>query len=160
MAQQAVKIYTDGACKKNGSSQAIGGLGVYWGKDDPRNVSRRVNVPGVTNNICELMAIQVALEAISGMRHSPDDMTRYIIASDSKYSIDCVTTWFDGFVKRNWVSTAGSPVKNKDLICDIHRRLKWMGERVRLEYVRGHAGNEGNEAADALAVAGCDAEGS
>lgn len=146
-------VYTDGACKQNGTRSAIGGVGVFWGKDDPRNVSKPMGAS--TNNICELTALQVAIDTILAMKLDPSDVTKYVVYSDSKYGIQCVTTWYANFVKRNWLTTAGTPVKNKDLIVDIHRKLIILGERVKLQYVKGHSGNPGNEAADALAVAAC-----
>ena len=153
MSEYAVAVYTDGACKSNGTRAAVGGVGVYWGPDDPRNVSRSMGAS--TNNICELVAIQAALETIMAAKHDALDPTRYVVYSDSKYAIQCLTTWYAGFVRRNWLTAAGTPVKNKELIVDIHRKLIILGERVVLQYVKGHAGNVGNEAADALAVAAC-----
>ena len=145
-------VYTDGACKKNGTALATGGIGVYWGKDDARNVSARVHAVPVTNNICELLAIDVALEGI--LKTSPDG-TRYVLFSDSKYAIACVTTWYDGFVARGWLSTAGSPVKNKDLILSVREKCARLGPNLTMRYVKAHRGDVGNEAADKLAVAGC-----
>lgn len=152
--ESRIFVYTDGACKNNGSKHALGGVGVYWGPDDPRNVSRHMGL--TTNNICELTAIQVALDAVLAQRHKADDLTRYVIFSDSMYSLDCVGKWYDGFVRRNWISKAGTPVKNKDLIIDIRRKLNLLGDRVLLQYVKGHSGHPGNDAADALAVLGRD----
>ncbi|GME85945.1 unnamed protein product [Ambrosiozyma monospora] len=57
-------VYTDGACKHNQSSgQRRGGVGVFFGDDDPRNVSKPLG-PGVTNQIAELAAVQEALSII------------------------------------------------------------------------------------------------
>lgn len=33
-------VYTDGSCRNNGNSNAIAGIGIYFGLDDPRNVSK------------------------------------------------------------------------------------------------------------------------
>lgn len=146
-----VTVYTDGACQKNGRAGAVGGLGVFWGKEDPRNVS--AHVAEATNNICELKAIEVALDGIA--REPFSASTHYVIASDSKYAMQCVTTWYQGFVRRNWMAVAGGAVKNKDLIISIRTKLEALGDKVSLTYVKGHSGIPGNEEADRLAVAGC-----
>jgi ribonuclease HI len=148
---RTVTVFTDGACQKNGRAGALGGLGVFWGIDDPRNVS--ANVPDATNNICELMAIDVALDTIK--REPAGGLVHYVIATDSKYAIQCVTTWYAGFVRRNWMAVAKGPVKNKELIVCIKTKLEALRDTVTLVHVKGHSGNPGNDAADRLAVAGC-----
>jgi ribonuclease HI len=105
----------------------------------------------VTNNICELMAIRVALGQILSQAGS----NPYILYTDSAYAINCVTTWYRGFVARGWRTSTGSAVKNRDLISDIRSQLDTLGATVTLQHIRGHAGHAGNEAADALAVAAC-----
>ena len=54
-------VYTDGACINNGSSNARAGIGIYFSKDNPLNISRELKGEKVTNNIAELTA---AIEAI------------------------------------------------------------------------------------------------
>ena len=157
--QKKVFVFTDGACKNNGSKTALGGVGVFWGHDDPRNVSCRVIVPGVTNNICELLAIQTALQTILPLVFSVDpDVAsdcKYVVVSDSKYAISSLTTWYAGFVRREWKTVAGTNIKNRALIFSTREILDTLGNRVSLQHVKAHSGNPGNEAADALAVAGC-----
>ena len=55
-------IYTDGACTGNGTENARAGYGVYFGKDDPRNVAAPLEGELQTNNRAELQAILVALQ--------------------------------------------------------------------------------------------------
>ena len=54
--QQDYYVYTDGACSKNGTKDAIAGIGIYFGKDDTRNVSKKIDLKP-TNNVAELSAI-------------------------------------------------------------------------------------------------------
>jgi ribonuclease HI len=140
-------IYTDGACTGNGKPGARAGVGVFWGVDDPRNVSRPVHgLP--TNNVAELEAIEDAVDAILA-----DDILRtepVVIVSDSKYGIDCLTTWYDGFVRRKWLTTSRTSVLNRELIERIHDKLT---PNIRLAHVRGHTVHEGNNWADKLAGA-------
>ena len=150
-----VHIYTDGACKNNGSRAATGGIGVYWGEHDARNISARVIADPVTNNGCELLAIAVALAAVVAAEKVARPAAEYVLFSDSKYAIACVTTWYAGFVARGWMSTAGKPVKNKDVICSIRGHCDTLGSRLTFMHVKAHAGITGNEGADKLAVAGC-----
>ena len=149
-----VAVYTDGACSNNGKAAACAGVGVFWGDDDPRNVSRPVH-GAATNNVAELEAVEDALDAITAMvdgGHNDGDEFR--ILTDSLYVIQCVVTWFGAWRARGWKTASGSPVKNLDLIRRIREKLDRLEPAVTLVHVRGHAGVPGNEAADRLAVAG------
>ena len=56
-------MFTDGACSNNGRDDSKAGFGVYFGEDDPRNVSEKIpdDAPQ-TNNYAELSAIVRAIE--------------------------------------------------------------------------------------------------
>ena len=56
-------VYTDGSCSNNGKSNAKAGIGVYFGDNDSRNVSERINGKQ-TNNRAELLAILKAGQII------------------------------------------------------------------------------------------------
>ena len=66
-AETVVPVYTDGACSNNGKASARAGVGVFWGDDDPKNVSRPVR-GAPTNNVAELEAVEDALDGIAGTR--------------------------------------------------------------------------------------------
>ena len=122
-------------------------MGVYWGHGDPRNVSRLVRGTP-TNNVAELEAVEDAVDTIVGdpaLSHS-----KVVIVTDSKYSIDVLRTWYDGFVRRGWKTAAGDSVANQDIIRRIHDKLPIT---TRFAHIRGHRDHLGNIAADALAVA-------
>ncbi|KAL9048688.1 MAG: hypothetical protein Q9162_007598 [Coniocarpon cinnabarinum] len=75
----------------------------------------------------------------------------------SKYSISCVTEWFVNWRKNNWMTKDHRPVENKDLIEPILQRIeerRLLRADTRFEWVKGHANDEGNVAADHLAVNG------
>ncbi|EMD38043.1 hypothetical protein CERSUDRAFT_82283 [Gelatoporia subvermispora B] len=141
-------VYTDGACGGNGQRGSKAGIGVWWGRNDTRNLSERC--PGdQTNNRAELIAIVRALET------APEKPL--LIKTDSQYSIKCLTEWLQGWERKNWKNSKGEPVKNAPLIryASALRKVRQRnGNDVEVEYVKGHAGHEGNEGADRLAVAG------
>lgn len=143
-------VYTDGACAGNGQHGSVAGIGVWWGVDDSRNLSERC--PGrQTNNRAELIAIIRALET------TPITSTPLIIKSDSQYAIKCFTHWLPVWRRHNFTTSKREPVKNVELIkyMDALFSLReHSGQQVRLQYVRGHVGEVGNEGADALAVRG------
>jgi ribonuclease HI len=166
-----VKIYTDGSSLGNGQLGAVGGVGVYFGPGDGRNVSEALAGSRQTNQRAELTAIQRALEL------APRDR-KIIIYSDSNYAINCVTIWFQKWRTNNWQNSAGKAVENKDLVVKViemleerysmnrHRVDDEDGEEssgdghwergpasVKFVWVKGHAKDEGNNAADQLAVA-------
>jgi ribonuclease HI len=144
-------VYTDGSCPRNGQAGAAAGVGVYWGPDHARNVSRPVRGQYTSNNVAELEAIEEALQQIA---EDADLKTQVVVVvSDSMYSIQAVTTWYPGFVRRAWKTTGGTEVKNPELIRSIRTMLDTLPQ-VRLVHVHGHVGHAGNEAADALAGAG------
>lgn len=180
-----IKIYTDGSALSNGQAAANGGIGVYFGPLDKRNVSEPLTGSKQTNQRAELTAILRALEV------APRDR-KIVIITDSNYAIRCVTEWFRNWRRNGWQNSARKPVENRDLVQKVievleerfrlnrHRsqgdellpevdvddvnggkdiythRQHW--ERgpasVKFVWVKGHAKDEGNIAADGLAVNG------
>ena len=113
-------------------------------------MSEPLKGPRQTNQRAELMACKRAIEI------APRDRD-IIIYTDSKYSIQCLTEWSINWRKNNWTTSEKKPVENKDLIEPILQAIdqrKRMRADTKFEWVRGHSGNEGNTAADALAVNG------
>ena len=115
-----------------------------------RNVSEALRGTKQTNQRAELTAVLRALEIAPKHR----DVTIY---SDSKYSISCVTEWYRNWEGNKWLNAKGKPVENKDLVVEIRSKIEerdYVGRQTRFEWVRGHAGDQGNVAADRLAVEG------
>ena len=136
-----VVIYTDGACSGN---PGPGGWGVVL-RGDGRKKELYGGDPLTTNNRMELMAAIQALEAL----RQPATVTLY---TDSKYLLDGITKWIHGWQRNGWLTSAKKPVKNDDL----WRRLTaaMNGHEVSWRWVKGHAGDPGNERADELARRG------
>lgn len=141
MSNGRVTAYTDGACSGN---PGPGGWGVLlqWG-DHERELSG--GEAETTNNRMELLAAITALESLK--RDVPID-----IYTDSTYVRNGITDWLKNWKARGWKTADRKPVKNADL----WRRLEQAvaGHNVTWHWVKGHAGHDGNERADALARAG------
>ena len=136
-----VVIYTDGACSRN---PGPGGWGVVlqW---QGREKEMYGSDPQTTNNRMELMAAIRALEAL----RRP---ARVSLHTDSKYLLDGITKWLPGWQRNGWKTAAKKPVKNEDLWRRLVEAMK--PHEVSWEWVKGHAGDPGNERADALARQG------
>jgi ribonuclease HI len=113
--------------------------------------SRRKTLHGgeknTTNNRMELTAAIEALKALNGSRE-------VVIYTDSKYVMDGIERWLPAWKQRGWKTAAKRPVKNQDLWEELDRLRN--GHKISWKWVKGHAGNPGNEAADALANQGID----
>jgi ribonuclease HI len=106
--------------------------------------------PQTTNNRMELFAAIAALEALK----RPCTVNLH---TDSTYLRDGITKWIINWKRNGWKTAAKEPVKNVDL----WQRLEAAIQRheIAWHWVKGHAGDPGNEAADALARQGLDAYG-
>ncbi len=137
---KAVEIHTDGACSGNPGPGGWGAVLRYG--DNVRELSG--GEAATTNNRMELMAAIVALETLKWPVTAN-------LHTDSVYVRDGITKWLHGWKKNGWRTAAKKPVKNVDL----WQRLEQAVARhdVHWHWVKGHAGDPGNERADALARA-------
>ena len=136
-----VVIYTDGACSGN---PGPGGWGaVMISGAHVKEICG--GEPGTTNNRMELMAAIQALEALK-------KPCKVELHTDSQYVMKGISEWIHGWKRRGWKTADNKPVKNDDL----WRRLDAARARhdVSWNWVKGHAGHELNERADALARKG------
>ncbi|MAV50785.1 MAG: ribonuclease HI [Hyphomonadaceae bacterium] len=141
MSKNLIEIWTDGACSGNPGPGGWGALLVTEG--------HRKELYGAasdtTNNRMELMA---AIEALNALK-KPSQVKLY---TDSTYVKDGLTKWINGWKRNGWKTAAKKPVKNKDLWQALENAtarhdISWI-------WVKGHAGEEGNEIADGLARKG------
>lgn len=139
-----LRIYCDGACSGN-PGKAGSGLAIYEDEKKPVLMYGAADVMG-TNNTAELKALLKALELALDAQHD-----KVAILSDSKYSIECVVNWAYGWKAKGWTKQGGE-IKNLDLIKTAHALYDGIKEKVVISHVRGHAGVEGNELADRMAV--------
>ena len=143
--EEFIKIYCDGACSGN-PGNAGSGLAIYSNKKNPVLLYGAFEEEG-TNNIAELNALHQAL--IIAKQTSSDNIIS--IFSDSKYAIDCITTWAYSWKKNGW-SKKGGEIKNLELIKESHNLFLQLKDKIEINHVKGHAGVEGNELADRMAV--------
>jgi ribonuclease HI len=137
----AVEIYTDGACKGNPGPGGWGALLRYGGHEKELFGGERQT----TNNRMELLAVIRALEALNRPM-------RVSVHTDSQYVQKGISEWISGWKARGWKTADRKPVKNADLWRELDA-LAAMHE-VRWHWVRGHAGHPENERADVLANRG------
>lgn len=138
-----VTIYTDGACKGN---PGPGGWGV-WLKSGPAEKELCGGEPHTTNNRMELLAVIEALTALKRPCHVS-------LHLDSQYVRKGITEWLKGWKAKSWKTASNQPVKNVDLWQRLDELVQHGGHDIRWHWVKGHAGDPGNERADALANRG------
>jgi ribonuclease HI len=126
--QEAVIIYTDGACSGNPGPAGIGVVMYY--KGHRKEISRYIGV--ATNNIAELEAIKTGLESVKN-RTLP-----VVLYSDSSYCL--------GLLTKGWKAK-----QNQELVHKMRQLVKAFKD-LRIIKIKGHAGHPENERADQLAV--------
>ena len=140
---QHVVIYTDGACKGN---PGPGGWGATLSTPGFEKEIFGGDL-GTTNNRMELSAV---IEALAALKR-PCSVTLYL---DSEYVRKGITEWVHGWKARGWRTAAKTPVKNVDLWQRLDTLVGTSGHKIDWRWVKGHAGDPGNERADALANKG------
>lgn len=149
-----VMVFTDGACPNNGKGGARAGIGVWWNYGHKHNVSERVKGEKQTNNVGEIQAIVRAIRLACEMKN----VRKLQINTDSEFTINSVTKWMSGWKKKGWRKADGKEVANKEdfmILDEVLQKAKDIEKvEIKWQHVRGHAGVEGNEEADKLAVAG------
>jgi ribonuclease HI len=137
-----VEIYTDGACSGNPGPGGWGAVLSYSGRR--KELSGGEAAP-TTNNRMELMA---AIQALESLKRP----SKVRLHTDSSYLRNGITGWLASWKRNGWKTASRQPVKNEDL----WRRLDAAaaGHDVQWLWVKGHAGDPGNERADALANRG------
>ncbi len=140
---RTVEIYTDGACRGN---PGPGGWGVVLIAGSHRRTVHG-GEPETTNNRMELTA---AIEALNALK----DKQKVVLYTDSRYVMHGITEWMPNWKRRGWKTAARKPVKNRDLWQLLDEAI--TRHDIEWKWVKGHSGNDGNEAADALANRGID----
>jgi ribonuclease HI len=139
--ENTVDIYTDGACKGN---PGPGGWGAYlsYGQHEREIYGGEMQT---TNNRMELQAVIEALRVLK----NPSKVCIYI---DSQYVKNGINLWISNWKKTGWITSSKKPVKNMDLWKPLDELV--ANHEITWVWVKGHAGNAGNERADALANKG------
>lgn len=143
---KSTDVYTDGACKGNPGPGGWGWVVPHDGVDADTDVeSGSGGAEQTTNQRMELEAVLRAVESLPGPLR---------IHSDSTYVVNCFNDrWYEGWLKRGWKNSQKKPVANKDLWEPLINLYLERAAEIEFVWVKGHAGNRWNEAADQLAVA-------
>ena len=136
-----VEIYTDGACKGN---PGPGGWGA-WLRSGEHERELWGGEAQTTNNRMELTAVIESLAVLKGP-------SRVILHLDSEYVRNGITSWIHNWKRRGWRTASNQAVKNVDLWQKLDAVTQ--AHQIDWRWVKGHAGNAGNERADALANRG------
>lgn len=139
-----VRIYTDGACRGNPGPGGWGALLRFGDKEK----SLYGGEAETTNNRMELTAVIKALECLKGNRWPVQ------IITDSKYVLQGITEWIDGWKRKGWRTASKKPVLNADLWQTLDTLVQNFD--IDWQWVKGHSGDPGNEMADQLANRGID----
>jgi ribonuclease HI len=140
---RVVAAACDGACSGN---PGPGGWGALLRFEDGSVHEMGGAEPATTNNRMELTAALAVLEALRDLPRHPD----LAIRTDSRYLIDGLGKWIQGWKRKGWRTASGGPVLNRDLWEQLDR-ARLAG--VPLRHVKGHSGDPDNERCDAIAVA-------
>jgi len=131
-----IYVYCDGSCIHNGKSNAKAGIGIYFGENDPRNVSETIN--GHSNNVAELIAM------IRVYHYVKKDIT---IVSDSKYALHCVKE----YGKKQEIYLWKNNIPNQELVKQLYQTYK--DTNIQFMHVYAHTNKKdihsiGNSMAD------------
>ena len=136
-----VDIFTDGACRGNPGPGGWAAL-LVAGKERKEISGAETDT---TNNRMELTAV---IEALGALKRP----CRVVLHTDSQYVMKGITEWIHNWKKRGWRTAAKDPVKNVDLWKQLDEAV--ATHEIEWKWVKGHAGHDGNERADALANKG------
>ena len=140
----SVVIHTDGACRGN---PGPGGWGAVLQSGNSRKTLNGYE-PQTTNNRMELTAVIEALRALKRP-------CRVELVTDSRYVMQGINDWMDGWKRNGWKTAARKPVKNVDLWRMLDDEVQ--SHAIDWRWVKGHSGDAGNEMADQLANQAIDA---
>jgi ribonuclease HI len=130
-------VYTDGSCLGNpgagGWAVLIGDVQISSGQDN------------TTNNIMEMTAVVKALEECI-----KQNILEIQLFTDSTYVKNGISSWIHGWKRNGWKTSAGTPVKNKDLWVQMDALSQKMTS-VEWKWVKAHNGHPQNELVDTLA---------
>ncbi len=139
-----VDLYTDGACRGNPGPGGWAALLIAGNARKELTGAERAT----TNNRMELTGVIEGLNALK--KHCS-----VRLHTDSKYVLQGATEWLADWKARGWRTAARKPVKNQDLWERLDAAVR--AHEISWHWVKGHAGNAGNERVDQLANEAIDA---
>jgi ribonuclease HI len=141
-------VYTDGSCINNGYPNAEAGIGIYFGLNDSRNVSNKIENGKKSNNIAELTALITAYKILeSDIKNNK----KIVIFSDSIYAIRCISIYGEKNEKLKW----NNSIPNVELVKEGYELFK-NKSNIKIIWIKAHTElsdihSLGNQEADRLA---------
>ncbi|CCC69075.1 hypothetical protein NCAS_0C00850 [Naumovozyma castellii] len=155
-------IYCDGSALSNGTLSPRAGYGVYFPNEPEKNISARVKSGNQTNNRAEMLAVSEALNTVWTNLSVEGKKVNYQIKTDSEYTAKLLNDRYGSYSKEEL-----KDLPNGDLVVplvekfaqvkqyyEVNKDLFDNGGDFKIEWVKGHAGEPGNEIADELARQG------
>ena len=133
-------LHTDGACLGNPGPGGWAAI-LQWGEHES---VLKGGLANSTNNQMELMAVIMGLEALK----RPVSIT---VVSDSKYVLNGIQNWLEGWKRNGWKNAKKQPVANQELWQRLDAATQ--PHRIDWQWIKGHAGHPLNERCDDLARA-------
>ncbi len=135
---KSIEVHTDGSCLGNPGPGGWAALLRYNGREKELAGGEA----NTTNNRMELMAAIMALETLT-------EPCTIVLHTDSQYVRQGITEWMSGWLRRNWKTAGGDPVKNRELWERLHAATQ--RHTIEWRWVKGHNGDPDNERVDVLA---------
>lgn len=138
--------FTDGACSGN---PGPGGWGLVIMNEDESEIIflEHDSENPTTNNRMELKAM---ICAFGYAESHPTD--QFIIYSDSAYVVNSINSWMRGWASNGWRNSKKQTVENVDLMQALWGYISRPFFNAEVVKCSGHAGEIGNELADAAAT--------
>lgn len=133
-------MFTDGSCLNNPGPGGLAAILKYQGGEKELSCGYKLT----TNNRMELLAVIKGLAVLK----EPCAVT---VVCDSQYVKNGMTFWLKKWKNRSWITSSGSPVKNKDLWMQLEAACQ--KHQIRWQWIKGHSGHPENERCDELARA-------
>lgn len=142
---QSITLYTDGASRGNPGPGGWAAI-IMTG-------SEVIELAGAqkpaTNNQMELEAVIQGL----GFIEKKFGKVSVELHADSRYVLNGIESWIDGWVRNGWKTMAKKPVENKAQWMKLMKSRDFFGRSLALNKVDGHSGHLYNDRCDELAVA-------
>ncbi len=140
-----IELFTDGACRGNPGPGGWGALIRLKGQPS----TEKSLCGGAENTTNNKMELQAAIEGLKALKE-PCEVMLY---TDSKYVMQGMTEWLQGWKAKGWKTAAKKPVKNVEFWQALDEQV--ARHKVAWQWVKGHSGHRENEIADQLANQGC-----
>ncbi len=139
-----IALYTDGASR--GNPGPGGWAAIVIG--DEKVIELAGAKKPATNNQMELQAVIAGLAY--AQKHFPDGAVE--LHADSRYVLNGIEKWLDGWVRKGWMTMVKKPVENRDQWEELLALRDHFGKNLKLTKVDGHSGHLYNDRCDELAV--------